>query len=456
MKKLLLPLVCFLFLSLALLPLSASAKTADDFSDLKNVSADTKAKLDSLIQDGVFSGISDTQFGLQDKMDRAQFAKVAAIIFKLPIDQTLTTASFTDVGSSHWAFPYVEALKKAGLTDGYDATGKTYHPSGQVSRQELATFLIRGLGLDAAAKSAKPVADSTVSDWAKGYVSLALEKKLMTNLPGGTFGGGEPATREMLALASYEAKALFAAGSGTNEPAPQPQTPPATEPEQPQQPEQPQKPSEPGNVSVSGKKVLLISGERSNELAPDDLPIVNRLEDLGFTVDRLLDRKMGPQSFDGYDLIFISETVNSKYAKNNIHVLKTLPIPIIYNKGISIGEAGMSKISENSSAKKEQTITITDPDHPLAAGLKGDVDVYYAANDIAFGIPGDDAIVVATLKSDSNKATIFAYEKGAKNVDGDAVPARTVFFMAKGGMLKDNATEELMEILEAAALWAVQ
>lgn len=450
MKKLLFPLVCFLFLSLALLPLSAAAKTADDFSDLKNISADTKAKLDSLIREGVFSGISDTQFGLQDKMDRAQFAKVAAIIFKLPVDQTLTKASFSDVSPSHWAFPYVEALKKAGLTDGYDASGKTYHPSGQVSRQELATFLIRGLGLDAAAKSAKPVADSTVSDWAKGYVSLALEKKLMTNLPSGTFGGGEPATREMLALASYEAKALFAAGSGANEPAPQSQTPPATEPEQPQ------KPSEPGDVSVSGKKVLLVSGERNSDLAPEDLPIVNRLEELGFTVDRLLDRKMGPQSFDGYDLIFISETVNSKYAKNNIHVLKTLPIPIIYNKGISIGDAGMSKISENSSAKKELTITITNPDHPLAAGLKGDVDVYYAANDITFGIPGDDAIVVATLKSDSNKATIFAYEKGAKNVDGDTVPARTVFFMAKAGTLKDNATEELMDILEAAALWAVQ
>ncbi|MFD0676959.1 MULTISPECIES: S-layer homology domain-containing protein [unclassified Paenibacillus] len=183
-------------------------KKSEDFKDLKGLPQEVKDKLDELLRDNVFDGVSDTVFGVDDKMNRAQFAKVAAIIFALPINKALTKSSFTDVRSDDpangYALPFIEALKAAGLTNGVDEEGKLYNPSGTVTRQELAAFLIRGLKWKDAGVT--PTSDSTVDDWAKSYITLALENKLMTQVAVGSFGGKVASTRKTLALASFEAR----------------------------------------------------------------------------------------------------------------------------------------------------------------------------------------------------------------------------------------------------------
>ncbi|NOU93705.1 hypothetical protein GC093_10790 [Paenibacillus sp. LMG 31456] len=187
---------------------ASMVKKSEDFKDLKSLPQEEKDKFDALLRDSVFDGVSDTTFGVDDKMNRAQFAKVAAIIFSLPINKALTKSSFTDVRSDDpangYALPFIEALKAAGLTNGVDEEGKQYNPSGTVTRQELAAFLIRGLKWKEA--GVKPSADSTVDDWAKGYITLALENKLMTQVAVGSFGGKVASTRKTLALASFEAR----------------------------------------------------------------------------------------------------------------------------------------------------------------------------------------------------------------------------------------------------------
>lgn len=191
---------------------AAMTKSTADFKDISGLPQDVSKKLDALLRDGVFEGVADNAFGVDDRMNRAQFAKVASIIFSLPIDKTLAQSSFADVSADDpangYALPYIEALRKAGLTNGVDAEGKHYNPAGTVTRQELAAFLIRGLKLEAASKKAAPIADATVDDWANGYVALALEKKLMDGQPAGGFAGRTEATRLMLALASYNAKQM--------------------------------------------------------------------------------------------------------------------------------------------------------------------------------------------------------------------------------------------------------
>ncbi|MBD2868509.1 S-layer homology domain-containing protein [Paenibacillus arenilitoris] len=194
----------------------AAGKSVDQFTDLKHLPAEVKNKFDVLIKSGIFHGISDDRFGLDLKMNRAQMAKVASLIFELPVDYGLSASSFSDVakeGPHGYALPYIEALKAAKMTKGSDAKGTLYNPSGEVGRQELATFLIRGLGLEDEALEAKPVDDRTVSQWARPYVALALENKLLANKYGGTaFEGAAPVTRYELALAAYEARNLFIAG----------------------------------------------------------------------------------------------------------------------------------------------------------------------------------------------------------------------------------------------------
>jgi len=194
---------------------AAAKKSSADFDDLKDLTAEQKVIFDELIGAGVFDGVADKEFGLKDKMNRAQFAKVAALIFDLEVDASVKTSSFSDVKAEDpangYALPYIEALKAAGLTDGY-APGQ-YNPAGEVTKQELATFLVRGLGWEADAKASAGVSDKTVSDWAKGYVAVAIEKKIMTSGEDGTFGGTSAATRDILVLSSYAAdKAYVPAG----------------------------------------------------------------------------------------------------------------------------------------------------------------------------------------------------------------------------------------------------
>ncbi|NEW08867.1 S-layer homology domain-containing protein [Paenibacillus sp. SYP-B3998] len=188
----------------------AFGKTSADFTDLKDLDAATKAKFDALISAGIFDGTSETTFGLKEEMNRAQFAKVAALITLIDVNKDLKTSSFSDVKSDDaangYALPFIEALKTAGITDGYGAN--TYNPAGKVTKEQLATFLVRVLGKDADAK-AKTGTDATVSDWAQGYVALALELKLLPAGTDGKFGGQSNATRDLLLTGAYEAKQQY-------------------------------------------------------------------------------------------------------------------------------------------------------------------------------------------------------------------------------------------------------
>ncbi|WP_426454717.1 S-layer homology domain-containing protein [Paenibacillus sp. S-38] len=196
---------------------AAAAQSSSDFKDVESLPQDVKGKLDALLHDGVFDGTTDDVFGVDALMNRAQFAKVAALIFSLPVDPSLSQSSFADVSADDpvngYALPYIEALRTAGLTNGVDAEGKHYNPSGTVTRQELAAFFIRGLKWETNANSAAPIADPTVDDWANGYAAYAMDKKLMDGLPNGSFGGRTEATRLMLALTSYNAKQAAAGGA---------------------------------------------------------------------------------------------------------------------------------------------------------------------------------------------------------------------------------------------------
>ncbi|MDI4648042.1 chitobiase/beta-hexosaminidase C-terminal domain-containing protein [Cohnella hashimotonis] len=192
---------------------AGAAKTSADFSDLQDLDAATKAKFDALISAGVFNGVSETKFGIGDEMNRAQFAKVAALIFDLEVNKDAKTSSFKDVKADDpangYALPFIEAVKAAGITEGYGEG--IYDPAGKVTKEQLATFLVRGLDMNEEAKATPGVNDATVSDWAKGYVALALEKKLLDNGSDGQFGGQTNATRDLLLTGAFEAQSQYTA-----------------------------------------------------------------------------------------------------------------------------------------------------------------------------------------------------------------------------------------------------
>ncbi|NRF92601.1 S-layer homology domain-containing protein [Paenibacillus frigoriresistens] len=188
-----------LFASAALsLPASAAAKTSADFTDLAGSDAALKAKIDAMIAAGVFEGVSDSTFGITQNMTRAQFAKVATLIYNITVDPTVKVSSFSDVNANDtangWAIPYIEAAKKAGLIDG--VTDTTFLPGDSVTTAQLDTVLLKGLG--------KKIS-MTGSPWYADAVKQATE----LGIHPASKSGDQPANRADLVLSSYTAQQVF-------------------------------------------------------------------------------------------------------------------------------------------------------------------------------------------------------------------------------------------------------
>jgi hypothetical protein len=56
-------------------------------------------------------------------------------------------ARFTDVPTTHPFFPFIEALAAAGITGGCSTTPPRYCPDAVVTREQMAAFIARALGL---------------------------------------------------------------------------------------------------------------------------------------------------------------------------------------------------------------------------------------------------------------------------------------------------------------------
>jgi hypothetical protein len=167
-------------------------KTTADYKDLTDIDTTMKAKIDTLLSKGIFEGVASDSFGISQTMTRAQFAKVAALVFGLQVDNTIKTSSFSDVYASDsangWAIPYIEAAKKAGLIDGM--TDNTFAPEQNVTIGQLDTVLIKGLG--------KSVNVSTVP-----WYSDAVKQATALNIHPANKSGDAAADRADLVTGAY-------------------------------------------------------------------------------------------------------------------------------------------------------------------------------------------------------------------------------------------------------------
>ena len=99
---------------------------------------------------------------------------------------------FSDSSEVLWAEKAIEELGKAGKINGYE--DGTFKPLKEVTREEFAAMVIRALlSVDSSAKSDFSDVDS--SAWYAPYIATAANLGI-TNGIGGTFGVGEPITRQ--------------------------------------------------------------------------------------------------------------------------------------------------------------------------------------------------------------------------------------------------------------------
>jgi hypothetical protein len=71
----------------------------------------------------------------------------AKLGYNLQVSPAPAFAQFNDVPTTDWAFQFIEALAKAGITTGCSIDPPLYCPDSQITRREMAVFLAVALGL---------------------------------------------------------------------------------------------------------------------------------------------------------------------------------------------------------------------------------------------------------------------------------------------------------------------
>lgn len=140
-------------------------------------SEDTPGKLNSL---GITAGCSATSFCTNNPLTRAELA-VLLVRGALDVDAPLppnTRVTFpNDVPLTHWAHDYIEDLFKRGITSGCGPG--SFCPGNNVSRAELAVFLVRALGIDPPATMTQTFQDVPTTHWAHRFVEEAAARGLL-------------------------------------------------------------------------------------------------------------------------------------------------------------------------------------------------------------------------------------------------------------------------------------
>ena len=140
MKKAVKQLVCLALcgaLLLAGIPLGAQAAT---FRDVPASSWYYRA-VSHLADQGIVAGTGGGNFSPGSTLTRGQFVTMLAksTLSQSDVSQYHFRGSFSDVGTSHWANPYVNWAVETGVADGYE--DGTFRPDRTVTRQEVAVMV---------------------------------------------------------------------------------------------------------------------------------------------------------------------------------------------------------------------------------------------------------------------------------------------------------------------------
>ncbi|WP_054022963.1 S-layer homology domain-containing protein [Bacillus sp. FJAT-28004] len=179
----------------ALIP-HASAEVS--LTDISNSYA--KDAIIELVEKGIINGTGDGKFNPTSNIQRQDFAIILARALKLDLSNPPQLATFKDVQKSNYAFAAVEAVVKAGLFKGMG--DGTFGINQNITREQMAVIFVKALGVNSAGKgqNLKFSDASSIASWAKDAVGAAVEFGLMKGNPDGTFGPANQASRQDVAL----------------------------------------------------------------------------------------------------------------------------------------------------------------------------------------------------------------------------------------------------------------
>lgn len=126
------------------------------FSDIASVEAWAGREIQVVAAKGAIEGKAAGTFAPQDKVTRAEFAKM--LVRALDLDNGSATESFDDVKASDWHAPYVAAAANLKIINGRSAS--KFDPNATITRAEMATMIARALKVS---QGASDVADANTA-----------------------------------------------------------------------------------------------------------------------------------------------------------------------------------------------------------------------------------------------------------------------------------------------------
>lgn len=178
------------------------------FSDIASVQAWAGRQIEVVAAKGAIEGKSAGVFAPQDKVTRAEFAKM--LVRALDLDNSSAKENFSDVQASDWYAPYVAAAVELGIINGRSAT--KFDPNATITRAEMATMIARALKVTQGAADVSDVnaalagftdASSIGASLKAGVAFAASEKLVIGN--NGKFLPNANSTRAEAAVIIYRA-----------------------------------------------------------------------------------------------------------------------------------------------------------------------------------------------------------------------------------------------------------
>jgi hypothetical protein len=115
-----------------------------------------------------------------------------------------TPRFFDDVPLTHWAFDWIEAIAHAGITSGYP--DGMYRPGNPVTRAEMAVFLLNGMGITPPATDGSHPFSDIAGHWAEPWMEELYDGGVTSGYPDGTYRPQNEVTRAEMAVFLLRAK----------------------------------------------------------------------------------------------------------------------------------------------------------------------------------------------------------------------------------------------------------
>jgi len=194
-------------------------------------------------------------------------------------------------------------------------------------------------------------------------------------------------------------------------------------------------------------KAMFVVGDKEN-LGTEDQRIKSRLEQkLGFEITLFSDEEAtSPQLANPFDMALISSSVDPRVLGNDLEAAR-VPLltwnPFMYGRLRLI--SGELNIGFGFTTNGFSSISVTNPTHPMAAGVGTNTALYSIIQSLPFGNPTEEAIIIAKA---GDQPILFGYEA---SID---IPSRRVAFPLRNQFMH-LLTEDGLKMFDAAVIWTL-